>query len=199
MLNAKNQQPEPKSRAENRRPSRTARYFPCRVHNSSFIILRSSFIIHFISLVSCLFLLLCFAMPAFAQQPTADDINAVASNLTCPTCTGINVAECPTETCVQWRAKIGEMLAQGYSQPEILDYFAARYGDHVLQVPPARGFFQWLWWLPTAATILGLALLACLVRSWSRQPAPAPLEGEDQVVEDEYLQRVEQDLEGWTE
>ena len=199
MLNAKNQQSEPKSRAENRRPSRTARYFPCRVHNSSFIILRSSFIIHFLSLVACLWLFVCLAVPAFAQQPTADDINAVASNLTCPTCTGISVADCPTETCVQWRAKIGEMLAQGYSQQEILDYFAARYGDHVLQVPPARGFFQWLWLLPTAATVLGLALLAYLVRSWSRQPAPAPLEGEDQAVEDEYLQRVEQDLEGWTE
>jgi len=187
------QQPEPRSRT----PSRRVHDSSFISHRSSFIILRSSFIV--LSRVACLWLFVCLAVPAFAQQPTTDDINAVASELTCPTCTGISVADCPTETCVQWRAKIGEMLAQGYSQQEILDYFAARYGDHVLQVPPARGFFQWLWLLPTSATILGLALLAYLVHSWSRQPAPAPQEGEDQVVEDEYLQRVEQDLEGWTE
>ncbi len=199
MLNTlEYQQPEHRSETPSRRVHRSKSRLNLPVFwgrgKGSFIVHHSAFIIVVYSLLS-----LCFAMPAFAQQPTADDINAVASNLTCPTCTGINVADCPTETCVQWRAKIGEMLAQGYSQQEILDYFAARYGDHVLQVPPARGFFQWLWLLPTAATILGLALLAYLVRSWSRQPAPAPLEGEDQVVEDEYLQRVEQDLEGWTE
>jgi cytochrome c-type biogenesis protein CcmH len=144
-------------------------------------------------------------MPVLAQQPTADEINAVAKNLSCPTCTGINVADCPTETCAQWRTKIGEMLAEGKSEQEILDYFAARYGDHVLQVPPKRGFFVWVWALPAAAIIAGLAWLAYLMRGWSQRRAAAPaevevatppstLEGAD-VVEDEYLQRVQRDLE----
>jgi cytochrome c-type biogenesis protein CcmH len=138
-----------------------------------------------------------FAVPAFAQQPTMDEINAVARKLSCPTCTGIDVADCPTETCAQWRAKVGEMLAQGQSEQEILDYFAARYGDHVLQVPPTRGFFLWVWLLPIIAIAGGLAVLVYLVRGWSRKPAPAPMEAEDEAAEDEYLQRVEQDLEKW--
>jgi cytochrome c-type biogenesis protein CcmH len=144
-------------------------------------------------------------MPVLAQQPTADEINAVAKNLSCPTCTGINVADCPTETCAQWRAKIGDMLAEGKSEQEILDYFAARYGDHVLQVPPKRGFFVWVWTLPAAAIIAGLAWLAYLMRGWSQRRAAvlaevevatpsSAVEGAD-VVEDEYLQRVQQDLE----
>ena len=160
------------------------------------------------------------AMPALAQEPSADEVNAVAKKLSCPTCTGINVADCPTETCAQWRAKIGEMLIEGRSEQEILDYFGARYGDHVLQVPPKRGFFVLVWILPVIAIIVGLVWLAYLMRGWSRkaatanrvrQPQPhsqdvqhppgaaavaapgSPDEGD--LIEDEYLQRVQQDLE----
>jgi cytochrome c-type biogenesis protein CcmH len=156
------------------------------------------------------------AMPALAQTPSADEINAVAKKLSCPTCTGINVADCPTETCVQWRTKIGEMLAEGRSEQEILDYFAARYGDYVLQVPPKRGFFVLVWVLPVIAILAGLAWLVYLMRGWSRQTTPATagyLQGaqdpqggaliatsgspdeSDLIIEDEYLQRVQQDLE----
>jgi cytochrome c-type biogenesis protein CcmH len=146
--------------------------------------------------------------PVFAQQPTADDINEVARKLSCPTCTGINVADCPTETCAQWRAKIGEMLVEGKSEQEILDYFAARYGDHVLQVPPKRGFFVLVWVLPVIAILAGLAWLAYLMRGWSRRSAAAATEysqdakasaASDMVdkvdSDDEYLKRVQQDLE----
>jgi cytochrome c-type biogenesis protein CcmH len=146
--------------------------------------------------------------PAFAQQPTADDINEVARKLSCPTCTGINVADCPTETCAQWRAKIGEMLVEGNSEQEILDYFATRYGDHVLQVPPKRGFFVLVWVLPVIAILVGLTWLAYLMRGWSRRPAAVTTEySHDAKVsaasgtmdnvdsDDEYLKRVQQDLE----
>ena len=148
------------------------------------------------------------ATPAFAQDPSADEINEVARKLSCPTCTGINVADCPTETCAQWRAKIGEMLVEGKGEQEILDYFAARYGDHVLQIPPKRGFFILVWVLPVIAILAGLAWLVYLMRGWSRQTvapkgehpqgaavvAPAGTV-EDDDIEDEYLQRVQQDLE----
>jgi cytochrome c-type biogenesis protein CcmH len=149
--------------------------------------------------------------PIFAQQPTADEINKVAKKLSCPTCTGINVADCPTETCAQWRAKIGEMLAENKSEQEILDYFAARYGDHVLQVPPKRGFFVLVWVLPVIAILAGLAWLAYLMRGWAKRRSPASGQhayppgthttpgsnemGDVATPEDEYLKRVQQDLE----
>jgi cytochrome c-type biogenesis protein CcmH len=141
------------------------------------------------------------AAVASAQQPSADEVNQVARQLSCPTCTGINVADCPTETCAQWRAKIGELLAEGKSEQEILDYFAARYGDHVLQVPPARGFFLGVWAVPAAAIVAGLVVLIYLARGWAkRTPAravpPVQVEG---AAEDEYLRRVEKELEAWKE
>jgi cytochrome c-type biogenesis protein CcmH len=149
--------------------------------------------------------------PVLAQQPTADEINKVAKKLSCPTCTGINVADCPTETCAQWRAKIGEMLAENKSEQEILDYFAARYGDHVLQVPPKRGFFVLVWVLPVIAILAGLVWLAYLMRGWAKKRYPASAQqayppstqvtkvsneiGNGAISQDEYLKRVQQDLE----
>ncbi len=147
------------------------------------------------------------ALPALAQTPSVDEVNAVAKKLSCPTCTGINVADCPTETCAQWRSQIGQMLAEGKNEPEILDYFSSRYGDQVLQVPPTRGFFVWVWALPVAAIVIGLVWLAFRMRGWARQPAAAPAadaSGVQAAVEDrdgaappddEYLRRVQEDLE----
>lgn len=132
-----------------------------------------------------------------AQQPSADDVNRVAKQLSCPTCTGINVADCPTETCAQWRAKIGDLLAEGKTDQDILDYFAARYGDHVLQVPPTRGFFVSVWLVPILGVVIGMAAFFYLARRWSRQ-APVPLPGTDnEPLADEYLRQVQKDLDEW--
>ncbi len=143
------------------------------------------------------------ALPALAQTPSVDQVNTVAKKLSCPTCTGINVADCPTETCAQWRTQIGQMLAEGKSEPQILDYFSSRYGDQVLQVPPTRGFFVWVWALPVAAIAIGLALLAFGLRGWARRPAAVPAAAAPSQAEtddaaaanDEYLRRVQEDLE----
>lgn len=144
-------------------------------------------------------LVLVWCVPrAFAQEPSADDINRVARQLSCPTCTGINVADCPTETCAQWRAKIGELLAEGKTDQEILEYFAARYGDHVLQVPPTRGFFLSVWLVPILAILAGLGAFAYMMHRWTKSSAAeriSPVPGE--ATEDEYLRRVEQELDTW--
>ena len=162
------------------------------------------------SLIALAVLSFLVAVPAFGQEPSADEVNEVAKKLSCPTCTGINVADCPTETCAQWRAKIGEMLVEGKTEQEILNYFADRYGDHVLQIPPKRGFFMLVWILPVIAIIAGVVWLAYLMRGWSQRSAAATAghsqssavaatststDDTERIEEDEYLQRVQQDLE----
>jgi len=151
-----------------------------------------------------------FAVPqlALAQDPDTklDRINEVAEGLNCPTCTGINLSDCRTLTCEQWRDKISDLLDEGYSDQEILDYFSTRYGVQVLQEPPRSGFTMWLWFLPLAALAIGGGWLAYVIRGWSEADDDEDEEAELPDVEpeddtspgrdgsDDYLSQVEKDL-----
>ncbi len=138
-----------------------------------------------------------------AQTPDYDRINEVASNLNCPTCSGINLADCRTQTCAQWREQIGDLLAKGYSDQQVLDYFVTQYGPQVLQQPPKSGFTATLWFLPVVAILIGGVLLFFTMRKWSQKetaPVAAPPTPAAQTPDttsataDDYLSQVEQDL-----
>jgi cytochrome c-type biogenesis protein CcmH len=136
-----------------------------------------------------------------AQEPDYDAINRVAQKMNCPTCTGINLADCRTQTCTQWKDQIKDLLAEGYSENEVVDYFVAQYGTQVLQEPPKSGFTVWLWLLPVTMIILGAGILFFTMRKWAG-PRPAPAVAETTptptpappVQNDDYLSQVEKDL-----
>ncbi len=146
------------------------------------------------------------AGPAAAQEPDFDRINAVAEKLNCPTCAGINLADCNTLTCQQWRDQISDLIDEGYSNQEILDYFSARYGPQVLQEPPRSGSTLILWVLPVVAILAGVVLLFFTIRSWAGGRTEAVPETEESPtlttpisdaanVPENYLEEVEKDLE----
>lgn len=149
-------------------------------------------------------LLLTSYSPAFAQEPNYDRVNEIAKNLNCPTCAGINLADCRTLTCEQWRNQINDLIEQGYSDEEVLNYFTARYGEQVLQEPPKSGWRLFLWVLPFVVLFVGGGWLIYALRKWARREAapaiaaspfsksssgPAPAPGN-------YLHQVEKDLKG---
>ncbi len=133
------------------------------------------------------------AAPAAAQTPDDDAINRVAQKMNCPTCSGINLADCRTQTCAQWRDQIKDLLAKGYTEDQVLNYFVTQYGPQVLQEPPKSGFTLWLWVLPVTIIILGVAILLYTLRQW-QQPAPVSVPAAPASNPD-YLSQVEQDLE----
>ena len=137
--------------------------------------------------------------PAKSTEPTMDDVNDVARNLNCPTCQSLNLADCRTQTCDQWRDQIKDMLAEGYSEQEILDDYVARYGDEVLQEPPQRGVGLWVWVLPAVALLAGTIWVVLILKKWSTPklssvPIDSGLSVETEQTDD-YLKRVQQDLE----
>ena len=150
----------------------------------AYFLFPSSFILHPTSFI-------------LAQSPDTDRINDIAKKLNCPTCQGINLADCRTQTCAQWRNQIDDLVVQGYSDQEVLDYFSTRYGDQVLQEPPKRGFSLALWLLPVLALVVGGAWLVYTLRRWRRvAPAPASIAASPTAHTDaDYLRRVEQDIE----
>ncbi len=136
------------------------------------------------------------ARPSLAQEPDYDAINRIAQKMNCPTCTGINLADCRTQTCAQWRDQIGDLLAKGMTEDEVLDYFVNQYGSQVLQEPPKSGFTLWLWVLPVSMIILGAGILFYTMRKWA-SPAAAPVAvaaAPSPAASDDYLSQVEKDL-----
>ena len=159
------------------------------------------FLLVLIILVTALFLVA--GPPAFAQGPTADEVNEVAQHLNCPTCDTRSLDDCNTQTCIQWKEQIQELLAEGYSKQEILDWYVARYGDYVLQEPQLRGLGTLAWILPIVALAGGIIWVGFILRKWSaktRKPAQAETSldqtapAQADAADDAYLRRVEQEL-----
>lgn len=112
---------------------------------------------------------------AVAQVPAPDDETYhIAKKLNCPTCAGRNLADCPTDTCTQWKNEIKSQLDEGKDAEEVLAYFEARFGPTVLQEPPKEGSTALLWAAPVGAAIVFLAAAGFVIARMSkRQPALA--------------------------
>jgi cytochrome c-type biogenesis protein CcmH len=149
-------------------------------------------ILIFLSLITILF---ASAQVSLAQEPDYDRVNQIAKNMNCPTCVGVNLADCRTQTCEQWRGQIQDLIAQGYSDQEVLDYFANQYGVQVLLEPPKEGSTLILWVLPVAALLIGGGWLFYILRRWKKPVQAAPVGAAAALPSDDYLKQVEKDLE----
>ncbi|MCS6772920.1 MAG: cytochrome c-type biogenesis protein CcmH [Thermoflexales bacterium] len=114
-----------------------------------------------------------------------DETYRIAKQLNCPTCAGRNLADCPTETCAQWKAEITYQLQQGRTAEEIIRYFEERFGPTVRQEPPRTGSTLLLWIAPVGAAAVFLVVAVLTIqRASSRRASPAVETdtGEDPLV-----------------
>jgi len=121
---------------------------------------------------------------------TDNDINRVAHQLYCPVCENTPLDVCPTQACAQWRATIGDKLAAGWSDQQILDYFVAQYGERVLARPSTHGLNVLVWVIPPLLVLGGAAVLWRFLR----QVRPTPVAVPPAAGGDEYADRLEQEL-----
>ena len=137
-----------------------------------------------------------FATRVSAQGPTPtdDEVNRIAKQLYCPVCESTPLDVCPTEACRQWRDLIHEMLADGKSEADIKQYFVEHFGPRVLNEPPNR-FASYI--VPAVAFLLGALLLFRGFQMWtkpSKVETDVPATEAEPVHQDEYLQKMEEEL-----
>ncbi|MCS7060157.1 MAG: cytochrome c-type biogenesis protein CcmH [Anaerolineae bacterium] len=142
-------------------------------------------------------LVLCSA-PAAAQTPNPlldDRVHDLAKQMNCPTCAGRNLADCPTDTCKQWKDEIRAQLEAGKSDQEVLAYFQARFGPTVMQEPPKEGALLVVWAVPIAATafLIGVGVWA-VQRASARKPAGASSASSPDPSGDPYLAALEEQV-----
>lgn len=97
----------------------------------------------------------------------------VSSVLRCPVCQGLSVNDSPAEMAVNMKKEVRSLLAQGYTQEQVLSYFERSYGEFVRLQPPVRGINLLVWLGPIIALIAGAFIVAAVIRR-SRAGAPAP-------------------------
>ena len=117
--------------------------------------------------------LLSLARAADATHVPEQTVHDVAAELRCVVCQNLSVADSPSEMAGQMRAIVRERLEAGETPAEVREYFVARYGEWILLAPRRSGFNLLVWGFPLAATAVGLALVAVLLRRWTRRPRVA--------------------------
>ncbi len=139
-----------------------------------------------------------YAQDGQPNEPTDDQINAVAKKLYCPVCPNTPLDVCETKACQDWRAQIREELVSGWSEQQIVDYFVAQYGERVLAEPQRSGFTSLVWVLPLLGVLLGLGAVTQVLKGWqraqrARERSMQAVEPDRQISE-ETLAQVEKAL-----
>jgi len=145
--------------------------------------------------VALALLLLVFAFPAFAVDPSevlpnpALEARAreIGRALRCVVCQNQSIDDSNAEVARDMRRAVRERLVAGDNDAAVFDFMVARYGDYVLLNPPfkARTLLLWLG-APLVLLIAGGALLIA-ARRRKAIVAPQPLSDEEQRRLDSLL------------
>jgi len=122
--------------------------------------------------------------------PAADDpalearMLQITAELRCLVCQNQTIADSHADLAVDLRRQVREMLAQGQTNQQVLDYMTARYGDFVLYRPPFKATTVLLWVGPGVMGLLGLLGLVWILRRRNRMPEDRfePDEAEPEVT-----------------
>ncbi len=145
------------------------------------------------TLLATLFATLSVAL-AQGPTPTDDEVNKIAKKLYCPVCENTPLDVCPTEACRQWREQIREMLSEGKTEDEIIQYFIDTYGVRASGDPPNK-VASYL--IPAVAILAGTALLLRALQMWKKPKmaeSTVPAKEAKHVHQDEYFNRLEEEL-----
>lgn len=92
----------------------------------------------------------------FANQQEQALFQALTLELRCPKCQNQNIADSNAAVAVDLRNKTYQLVTEGKSKDEIVDFMVLRYGQFVHYSPPINWITIWLWLLPMLM-VVGLA------------------------------------------
>jgi len=106
---------------------------------------------------------------------------AMTAELRCLVCQNQNIADSNAPLAQDLRREVYDMLHDGSSDAEIVDFMVTRYGDFVLYRPPVNALTVALWAGPAVLVVLGLVVLMRTQRRQREEAAGAagPLSREE--------------------
>src|SRR5881296_4157197 len=118
-------------------------------------------------------------LPPVTARDNDAAIQVIEKQIHCTCGCNLDVYTCRTTdfTCTTSPAMHREVLAlaaQGKTGPEIIDAFVREHGVAILMAPPKRGFNLAGYFVPSLLILVAGAVLALVLRRWSRVAVVAP-------------------------
>lgn len=95
----------------------------------------------------------------FSSPQQESDYHQLTQSLRCPQCQNNNIADSNATIAVDMRGKVFELLQEGKSKNDVVDYMVARYGNFVTYDPPIIASTLVLWIAPLLLVLLGVVFL----------------------------------------
>lgn len=123
-----------------------------------------------------LMLVLVMAAPArattdvmpFRNEAQEQQFRQLTEQLRCPKCQNNSIADSNAMIATDMRRKVYDLMQEGKSRQEIIDYMVARYGNFVTYDPPLTPLTVLLWVLPLAAIVAGGWIIVARTRRVGR-------------------------------
>lgn len=128
------------------------------------------------------------ALVAWAAWPddSGDRVSArvhdLATQLRCPDCEALSVAESSTPTARAIRRDLQHRVKDGQSDEQIRQAYVDAYDETILLKPQGSGLGFLVWGLPVMAVLVGAGGLALAFRRWRREPRLHATDADEQLV-----------------
>ncbi len=108
----------------------------------------------------------------FDDPATEAEYKALIEELRCLVCQNQNLAGSDADLAKDLRQQTYEMLQQGKSREQVVEYMVNRYGDFVLYRPPVKSSTFLLWAGPFVLLLIVLIAVIMRVRRAEKSDAP---------------------------
>jgi cytochrome c-type biogenesis protein CcmH len=127
------------------------------------------------------------AAPLAEDEAVEQRMVAITEELRCLVCQNESLAGSHADLAQDLRREIRELIKQGKSDKEIMEFMVSRYGDFVRYRPPLKGATFLLWFGPLLLLVAGLATLLFYLRRRARRVSEAALTPEEERLAEALL------------
>ena len=143
--------------------------------------------------IFAMLVLLSFAVLAKEAAPLASDpeleqkVNAITSELRCLVCQNQTIADSHADLAIDLKNQVRDMVRNGKTRDDVVDYMVKRYGDFVRYRPPMKPTTYLLWVGPFLFMVGGVFLLVLNLRRRKQLVTDSPLSEEEHQKLDKIL------------
>ena len=114
----------------------------------------------------------------------------LATELRCPDCEGLSVADSSTSSARAIRADLRRRIRAGESDADIRQEYVDRFGESILLNPEGGGLGVVVWGLPVLVLVLGAGGLVLALRRWRRDPPMHATSADEDLVARAQAERI---------